>query len=73
MVSFSDRLKGQRKSKGLTQKQIADLLGITERGYQNYEIDKSTPNYEMLLKLADYFEVSLDYLTGRSNTPTRQE
>ena len=71
VASFADRLKESRKAKSLTQKKMAELLGITERGYQNYEIGKSTPNYETLLALANYFDVSLDYLTGRSDNPNR--
>ena len=72
MPSFPDRLKELRKNKGVTQKTVAEYLGITERGYQNYEIGKSTPSYETLIKLANFFDMSLDYLTGRSDHPNRQ-
>jgi len=64
MATFSDRVKELRKAKGMTQRQMADALGITERSYQRYEAENN-PNHDTLIKLADFFEVSLDYLTGR--------
>lgn len=70
-TSFSDRLKELRKSNGKTQKELAEYLGISERGYQNYEMGKREPNLEILSKLADYFNVSTDYLLGRSDDPNR--
>ena len=50
---------------------MAEIFNITERGYQNYEIGKSTPNFNVLISLADFFDVSLDYLVGRSDNPAR--
>jgi len=67
MPSFADRLKELRKAKGVTQRQVADFLGIKERSYQNYEYENSEAPYATLAKLADYFEVSTDYLLGRSD------
>jgi len=72
MSVFADRLKECRKNIGKTQKEVATDLGITENGYQNYEIDKYEPKMETLNKLADYFDVSIDYLTGRDDVPKRQ-
>jgi len=66
---FAIRLKTLRQSRTLTQKQMAQLFELTERGYQNYEIGKSTPNVSLLTALADYFDVSLDYLLGRTDDP----
>lgn len=68
---FSSRLKSIRTSKKLTQKQLANFLGITENAYQNYEYGKREPDIAGLITLADYFDVSLDYLVGRSDDPTR--
>ena len=62
---FSERLKASRKSKGLTQKDLAAFLGISERGYQNYEMGKREPNLEVLKQLADFLGVTTDYLLGR--------
>ena len=67
MPSFPDRLKELRKQKGVTQKQVAEFLNMTERGFRGYEMGISTPSYEKLMNLADYFSVSLDYLTGRTD------
>jgi len=71
MASFSDRVKTLRKAKKMTQRQMADALGITERSYQRYEAENN-PNNETLIKLADFFDVSTDYLLGRSDNPRRQ-
>ena len=72
MATFGERLQTLRKDKNHTQAQIAVLFDITERAYRRYENGQSTPHYETLTKIADYFEVSLDYLTGRSDNPERQ-
>ena len=71
MSVFPDKLKECRKNQNKTQKDVASYLGISERGYQNYEIGKREPNHETTIKLADYFEVSTDYLLGRSDNPER--
>jgi len=69
MPCFPDRVRELRKAKGMTQRQMANALGITERSYQRYEAENN-PNHETLLRLADYFDVSLDYLTGRGDLET---
>lgn len=68
---FSERIKALRKATKLTQKQVADVVGITEVGYQHYEGRRRVPSFRQLIALADFFDVSLDYLVGRSNDPTR--
>ncbi len=65
-MDFSDKLKQLRLLLGCTQSQMADLLGITARGYRNYELGAREPELSTLIKLADYFEVSLDDLVGRN-------
>lgn len=59
------RLKYLRKSNNKTQQDIADILGITRPAYTAYEQGKRNPDYEILEKIADYYNVSLDYLLGR--------
>ncbi|MEA4835421.1 MAG: helix-turn-helix transcriptional regulator [Anaeromusa sp.] len=66
---FPQRLKEIRKSKHITQKQVASAIEATERSYQSYEYGKHQPTLPVLIALADYFDVSLDYLTGRCNNP----
>lgn len=62
-----------RKDRGLTQQQLADSLHISRATYAQYEIGRRTPDYDILHKLADFFEVSTDYLLGRSNTSKQQD
>ena len=64
---FSERLKSARNSKNVTQKTVADFLGINLEAYQHYEYNIRKPKFDTLIKLADYFNVSLDWLTGRSD------
>ena len=71
MSVFSERVKELRKARKMTQRQMANALGITERSYQRYEAENN-PNNETLIKLADFFDVSTDYLLGRSDNPKRQ-
>lgn len=59
-------LKEIRKAKGIGQDKVAEDLGISLRAYQNYEYGAREPNLEMLNKLADYFDVTVDYLLGRA-------
>lgn len=68
---FKERLKSTRKATNKTQKEVSLYLGIAERAYQNYEYGNREPNLETLSKLADYFNVSTDYLLGRSDDPER--
>ena len=72
MCELSAQFKKVRLEKGLTQKQVAAALGITEQAYQRYEYGKTVPSALVLIALADYFNVSLDYLVGRSNDPERR-
>lgn len=71
MISFAQRLREIRISKKITQKSVADYLKIKETSYQHYEYGKREPNYETLVKLANFFNVSSDYLLGVSDDPTR--
>lgn len=71
MLSISERLKQLRLARNLTQKQLALSIDASERGIQNYELGVRAPTVEILVSLADYFDVSLDYLVGRSQDPTR--
>ena len=68
-MTFSERLKELRLAKGLTQMQVSQSTGMSLLGYQRYEYGSREPAYNKLLALADYFDVSLDYLVGRTNKP----
>lgn len=57
-------LKEIRKSKGISQEQAATDLGLSLRAYQNYEYGQREPNISMIIKIADYYGVTTDYLLG---------
>ena len=63
--SFSENLKALRLQKGLKQTDMANKLEISIMQYQRYEHAQSFPRFNDLIALADFFEVSLDYLVGR--------
>ena len=64
---LSQRLKECRKERGLTQIQVATYCDITEKTYQNYELMTREPKLEILVRIADLYRVSLDFLTGRTD------
>lgn len=68
---LSNRLRALRKSNKVTQQSLADLLSVTRTQISDIENAKTTTSIERLCILADYFNVSLDYLVGRSDDPTR--
>ena len=70
MSVFQERLRQCRKSVVLNQQEMAAELGIVFRSYRRYECGDSEPTLSTLVKLADYFQVSLDYLAGRTDTPS---
>ena len=58
-----------RKSANTTQKSLAKEIGVSEIAIQRYEYGTRKPTIDVLISLADYFDVSLDYLTGRTDNP----
>lgn len=72
MSIFSERLKATRLQHGLSQQAVASGVDITLRAYQYYEADTRCPSVAVAAKLADFFDVSLDYLVGRSENPERR-
>lgn len=64
---FGKRLNQTRKSKGFTAQRMADLLSISIRTYRNYESGHSSPSLELLVKIADILNVSIDYLLCRDD------
>lgn len=72
MASIGERLKFLRLKNGPTQKSIAEAVGITEVSYQRYEYGSVCPSLTVLIALADFFDVSLDFLVGRSDDPAAE-
>lgn len=64
------RLKDLREDRDLTQENIAQLLGIRQNVYSRYERGAQNIPLEHLLFLADYYNVSTDFILGRTNNPT---
>ena len=67
MTTFNERLKEVRKAQKLTQKQVAEGIGISANHYQFYEYGKIEPSIGVAIKLCHYFNVSADYLLGLSD------
>ena len=76
-MDFKERLFELRRQAGLSQEELAHLLGLTRQAVQKWEAGTSRPDMDNLAALADYFHVSLDYLTGREGAcpppPPEQE
>lgn len=64
---FNKRLREMRMKRGFTQQRLADMLDIALRSYQCYETGTRTPNYDLLILIADTLDVSLDFLLGRDD------
>ena len=62
---FYQRVRDIREDSDLTQQDIAEVLGITRQQYQLYESGKREMPMHLFIKLADHYDVSLDYLAGR--------
>ena len=62
-----ERLRNLREDKDLTQKQIGQLLNMSQTGYNQYEIGKNDIPTKILIKLANFYNTSIDYLLGLTN------
>ncbi|EAD9138932.1 helix-turn-helix transcriptional regulator [Listeria monocytogenes] len=67
MTAFSENIKQLRTDNKISQSFLAEKIGTTTRQIQRYESGENEPKLSQAIALADYFEVSLDYLTGRSD------
>ncbi len=67
MSKFSIRLRELRQSKNLSQQKLADLLGISKSSINMYERGEREPGLDLLEAIADFFNVDIDYLLGKSN------
>lgn len=71
-MNLSEAFKRIRKERGVTQVKVAEAGGISTMQYQNYEYGKHEPTASVLIAIADFYDVSLDYLVGRSDNPKRR-
>lgn len=67
---LSEKLKKLRKEKGITQNELAKVIGVSTSMIGMYETDARKPSYEVLTKIAQYFRVSTDYLLGKTEYTT---
>lgn len=67
MVDFSQRLKQLRIDKHLTQAQVAERVGVTASMVSSYETDIRLPSFEVMVRIADLFGVTVDYLLCRED------
>lgn len=73
MTEFHTRLKEIRANSHMKQREVAEYLGMKLRSYQSYEIGQTQPPLKKLIALADYFDVTLDYLMGRTDECTGRD
>ena len=69
MKELGERLRGLRESVKLSQVKMAELLGVKQSSINRYEQGRSAPSLETLVRCADYFDVSMDYITCRCDEP----
>ena len=69
---MDNRIRDLREDHDLTQQQIADAIGITQRKYSYLETGTQQLTAELLIKLADFYHVSIDYLLRQTNDPRRR-
>lgn len=67
MYKFKDRFKDLRNESGLTQFEIGKILKVSQRTVSNYELGDRFPDEQLLNSIADFFNVSVDFLLGRTN------
>lgn len=71
MKGFGERLLELRRAVGLTQKQVADELGIHSVTYLHYEKDQREPPLDTVVRIAAFYDVTTDYLLGVEHSPSR--
>ena len=70
IANFSARLRELRMNKGLRQDQVANLIGVNKSAISTYENDTRQPSFEILVRLANLYRVSTDYLLGQTSSRT---
>lgn len=69
-MKYNERIREIREDCSMTQQKVADLLHVGQRTYADYESGKTRIPVDSLLILANFYDVSMDYITGASNTRT---
>lgn len=67
MKTFAEKIKQLRVEKGVTQKQVGDAVGVSANAIANYELGTREPDFQILAKLCQFYDVSSDFLIGLSD------
>lgn len=70
-MNYYERLKDMREDRDLSQKEVADILGILQSDYSKYELGKHMMGIDKYMKLAQFYDVSIDFLVGLRDTPDK--
>lgn len=73
MSNFTERLKFLRSRKGITQQELADAVGVSRTAIAGYERLNKQPSFDLLIKMAEYFKVTTDYLLGKSDIEVEED
>lgn len=73
MDTFKTRIRQLRENKELTQEELAKVIGVSRATLASWEIGRREPDFETASKIADFFDVSVDYLLGRTDDPRSYE
>ncbi len=69
MSTFGERLKKEREMRGISQQELANRLNLSQSSVAYYEKDRKQPSQNTLTKIADFFDLDVDYLLGRTEKP----
>ncbi len=69
MNTFGKRIRSLRESLDLSQQEVSEKIGCSSKVLSNYELGKREPDFEIFVKLCDFFNVTADYLLGRTDNP----
>jgi len=69
LKEVAERLRSLRESVKLSQVKMAEIVGVKQSSLNRYELNQASPTFETLTRYADYFDVSMDYIFGRTDNP----
>ena len=69
LKEVAERLRSLRESVKLSQVKMAEIVGVKQSSLNRYELNQASPTFETLTQYADYFDVSMDYIFGRTDNP----
>lgn len=72
-MKYGERLKRLREDKKISQQQLADKLNINRSTYARYELSQTQPDFDVLKSIADFYEVTIDYLLGRTSENSQKD